>query len=171
VSFMPDEVTPADIERFRAAVHQKCPWFMSYDDREDVVGDILVAAVAASKTTGIPIVNLAFAHLKRRRYFERPAQRLARHRSELVEAEAEVENRLSTVAIAEAQTHDTRLEVEDLIDRLPLDEKHAFVLVERWGYTVPHAAEALRISLSTAHRRLSRARGRVGGGWLMAQAV
>ena len=48
-------------------------------------------------------------------------------------------------------------EVYDLLDRLPLDERMAFVLRIIDGMTLPDAAEVCGVSLSTFKRRLARA--------------
>jgi RNA polymerase sigma-70 factor (ECF subfamily) len=44
-----------------------------------------------------------------------------------------------------------------LLDKLPIDDRMAFVLRIIDGLTLPEAAEACRVSLSTFKRRLSRA--------------
>lgn len=168
-----DVITIADLEEFRAAVHRKCPFDMSYDDREEVVSDILFAAVRASKTTGIPVVKLAFSQLKRGRFFTRPARRMARHRAELAEPDIRDDGAQapSPLETAGAVSHEEQLELQDLIDRLPLGEKKVLVLCTRWKYTLTEAAAALGIPVSTAHLRLARAHDQLAGGWLMAQAV
>jgi RNA polymerase sigma-70 factor (ECF subfamily) len=48
-------------------------------------------------------------------------------------------------------------EVYELLDRLPLDERMAFVLRVIHGMTLPDAAEACGVSLATFKRRLARA--------------
>lgn len=174
MSCTPDVMTTADLEKFRTAVHRKCrPFNLSYDDREEVVSDILLAAVRASKSTGIPVVKLAFSQLKRGRFFTRPAQRAARYRAELAEPDIRDDGSESPspMETATAVSHEEHLELQDLIDRLPLVEKRVFVLCTGWKYTLTEAAAALGIPVSTAHLRLARARGRLVGGWLMAQAV
>jgi RNA polymerase sigma-70 factor, ECF subfamily len=45
----------------------------------------------------------------------------------------------------------------ELLDRLPIDDRMAFVLRIIDGLTLPEAAEACRVSLSTFKRRLARA--------------
>jgi RNA polymerase sigma-70 factor (ECF subfamily) len=45
----------------------------------------------------------------------------------------------------------------ELLDRLPIDDRMAFVLRIIDGMTLPEAAEACRVSLSTFKRRLARA--------------
>jgi hypothetical protein len=79
VSCTPDDVTSADLKVLRAAVHRSCSWDMSYDDREEVVSDILLAAVRASTATGILVIKLAFTQLKRGRFFTWPAQRIGQN--------------------------------------------------------------------------------------------
>ena len=51
-------------------------------------------------------------------------------------------------------------EVYDVLDRMPVEHRMAFVLRYVHGMTLPDAAEACETSLATLKRRLSRAEGR-----------
>lgn len=53
-----------------------------------------------------------------------------------------------------------RLELDRVLDTLPLDQRAVFVLYELEGFTLPEIAESLGVPLGTATSRLRRARGR-----------
>lgn len=54
-----------------------------------------------------------------------------------------------------------RLDLETGLRRLPRDEREAFVLIKRMGYSSDEAAELTGVAPSTVRSRLARARGRL----------
>jgi RNA polymerase sigma-70 factor, ECF subfamily len=59
------------------------------------------------------------------------------------------------------ETLELRLMIEDGIKLLPLDERHAFVLVDLLGYSREEAARICDVPASTMRSRVSRARQRL----------
>lgn len=62
---------------------------------------------------------------------------------------------------ADAERADAARQLGRLLDTLDDDKRAIFVLVEVQGFTVPEAAETLRIKLNTAYSRLRHARRRL----------
>ncbi|GAA5144519.1 RNA polymerase sigma factor SigM [Pseudonocardia eucalypti] len=60
------------------------------------------------------------------------------------------------------EDHELRLDVEQALRRLPMDQRLAVVLVDVQGYSVAEAAQMLRVPAGTVKSRCSRARARLG---------
>ncbi len=155
-----------DLVRFKAVVASKCPSSLSERDKEDVAADMLADAVRTSRATGIPVGVAAIQNLTRPRYYERPAAKAKVAPGPLPGGEAGDE---TTPDIEDPRDLVADLEVRDLVERLPLQQRRAYLLVVEYAMTHAEAAVAMSVTPSTVREHLGKACAALRQAWEAAQ--
>lgn len=155
-----NSLTVHDLAVLRAAVKARSSRLLSVHDIDDVVGEILVESVAASKRSGIPVVKLAFTNAKRRKFYTRAVNRVTAA-NEMLSLDVERARESGDSSHYERQIDPTDLaaevELRDLLWRLPRDQWAAFFLCRVMSFTIAEASVLTGMSATTLHRNLWRA--------------
>ncbi|WP_313539932.1 RNA polymerase sigma factor [Leifsonia aquatica] len=159
------DINATDLATLSSVVKKRANRLLSPEDIEDVVSDILLDAVVASRKSGTPVVKLAFVYAKFPRYYSRAADGLMRDLSQREPtSQNDDESPVDIQAIGDFTEH---VAVKDLVARLA-DEDRDVLVASVEGYVVNEIATAYEHSRSTTHRQLTRARQSVMGLWLAA---
>jgi DNA-directed RNA polymerase specialized sigma24 family protein len=167
---MPTSVfTERDLHSIQSSVGRRSPGILNFHDREDLVGDILVDAVAASNRAGLPLAPLAGLGATRPRYYERAGRQAAARQAQLIidtgqpddgrDADEREDRRQRQVhAIDRSTSIENMHQLQDLIDQLPADQRAAFIACDVDHYTLEEVSAATGDPTSTIHDRLMKAR-------------
>lgn len=140
-----------DLGKLRSMVLARSNAALTFDEVEDIVGEILVQAVEASAITGIPVVKLAFTAATRRpRYYTKAVESAMK-----LEADRHPTGDPDWVAEDNPETR-TPFSLVDLLHagrKLSLEERQVLLYVVAYDYTLAELSKASGIPVSTLHRR------------------
>jgi DNA-directed RNA polymerase specialized sigma24 family protein len=168
-----DEISNDDLTRLYRTVAKRCPTRMQPYDIEDLVQDMLLDAVKASKKTGIPIVPLAFANAKRMRYYKRASSSVLplrdfteKYVGPVAETVASRAQWLDVDDMPDVWDMSMALDLDDLVNRLPYHQAAAFQIHVIEDRTLEETSRRLGFSVSTIHEHVKAAREAVTASYL-----